>query len=354
MKVSSTLQLILLNGFVLQAHYVTRSLMALSPDKNETTATEYANAPPVAETKTWSFSLQELLGDDDDAKLRTPCDEDLYFMENTFAPTQPNTRRRIPNTVHVTGRTRCLTKPFHDNLRSWHFTNYSFVFHDENAVDRLLQKKWPEFPHLNKAMKCIHSGAGKADLWRYLLLWEYGGIYTDMDTAPRRKFLTERGGWPIISDQDDAFFVVEDSGVLSQYFMAVSPRHPLMYFAALHTLRRLMEVENVGNQYAPFVTGPGALKSAFITFMGTDGTGTHNKVLEGRYMGLGNRTVTVAGSRKTSNHYIKRYSVLPKDKKTGYARMGMVHFSKSKDQSRNVTCFAHLYNTEYLDATRIG
>ena len=91
--------------------------------------------------------------------------------------------------VHVTSKTRCMTPAFLDNLDKWRFPGYGFHVHDEVAMDRLLTKYWPEFPHLQWIQQhCMISGAAKADLWRLLVLWEYGGIYTDIDNAPGKDF----------------------------------------------------------------------------------------------------------------------------------------------------------------------
>ena len=81
---------------------------------------------------------------------------------------------------------------------------------DDAAVDRLFDRDWPE------SLSCILTGAGKADLWRYLLLWEYGGIYTDIDNAPGDLFLNGT----VISDEMDSFFEQELGGFPSQYFLA--------------------------------------------------------------------------------------------------------------------------------------
>lgn len=98
------------------------------------------------------------------------------------------TSRKIPKIIHVTSKTRCMTPPFLQNLDKWRFDGYSFYFHDDAAMERLLSKYWPEFPHLQLLQHCMISGASKADLWRLLVLWEYGGIYTDIDNAPGPKF----------------------------------------------------------------------------------------------------------------------------------------------------------------------
>lgn len=86
--------------------------------------------------------------------------------------------RRIPKIVHVTSKTPCLTAKIKNNLKKWEFEDHSLYFHDDAAVDRLLSKYFPAFPHLQNLLDCTVSGASKADIWRLLVLWEYGGVYT--------------------------------------------------------------------------------------------------------------------------------------------------------------------------------
>lgn len=107
------------------------------------------------------------------------------IIHDTILPESITHTRKIPKIVHVTSFTRCMTPPFLDNLDKWRLPDHSFYFHDEMAVDRLLAKYWPEFPQLQLMQKCTVSGAAKADIWRLLVLWEYGGIYTG--TSPNKK-----------------------------------------------------------------------------------------------------------------------------------------------------------------------
>jgi hypothetical protein len=99
-------------------------------------------------------------------------------------------------------------------------SDWAYYFHSDTAVDRLLAQDWPEFPHISIAVACLEGkGTLKADLWRYLVLWEYGGVYADVDTKPNLFNASS------IRDEDDGFFVVEQYHLLSQYFMVMSPRH---------------------------------------------------------------------------------------------------------------------------------
>jgi hypothetical protein len=187
------------------------------------------------------------------------------------------------------------------------------------------------------------SGAAKADLWRYLILYEYGGIYTDIDNAPGGKFLNGS----VITAEDDSWYVVEGMGIMSQYFMASSPRHPFLYECVSMLLSRLLAEPLVGKQYVPFSTGPGTTKNAMILFMRARGeSGMYQKTPAGHYVGLHNRSVTVVGTRRTGNQWVVRAAVSGRDKSTGYAQMGMKHFSQSQGLPQafvNESCHAHLY-----------
>ena len=180
-------------------------------------------------------------------------------------------------------------------------------------------------------------------------MWEYGGIYTDIDNAPTDEFKARN----YIGEEDQAFFVIERGGFLSQYFYASEPRHPMMYMIIQHTLLRLLALNNVFNQYVPFVTGPGAVKSAFIGFMSDWDTGRFGKVRQpGVYTGMGNTTVTVLNTARTSGQYVARGVV--RNKGRLYDKMNMTHFSVSgqkpinnkhvdDDEPKTDSCLRHMY-----------
>ena len=119
--------------------------------------------------------------------------------------------------------------------------------------------------------------------------------------------------------------------------MAVSPHHPLTYFAVNVAMQRLFEENNIVQQYVPYVTGPGALKSAMIHTIanGNPESGTH--------VGVHNRSVTMVGSRHLARNrqFIDRGSVSNHE----YSKMNMTHYSiagRQKDKPRK-PCLQVLY-----------
>ena len=286
-----------------------------------------------------------------DIKIR--CPDGLLRVNDTVL--DPNLaydlgRRKIPRVIHVTSKTRCMPREFVDNLSKWpeRLDGHSFFLHDDTAVDRLLHgRDWSrEFPQLAQALHCTKGGAGKADVWRALVLWEYGGVYTDIDNAPTARFDAST-----IHRDDDAFFVKERSGILSQYFMATTPRHPLIYLLVHHMMNKLLALNDVGSQTVSVVTGPGALRHAFCGFVG--GQGANHKPYtwpkdwcwnpESKlWRGLDNYTVRLAGSEDDPDDLVAR-DIIP-DKNEIYKRMNMTYFRDlPKHGPIAESCFQRLY-----------
>lgn len=63
-----------------------------------------------------------------------------------------------------------------------------------------------------------------------------------------------------VDPNTDAYFLQERGGFLSQYFFAVSPKHPLMFLAVHDVMREMHNMLDTGNFYVPVVSGPGAIK----------------------------------------------------------------------------------------------
>ncbi len=271
------------------------------------------------------------------------CDSPLHYIPSRYIHGSINGKgkdgglRMIPKIIHMTSKSHCVSPRLKSNTEEWYFDEHSFFMHDDDAVDRLFDRDWPEFPLLKESLSCIDSGAGKADLWRYLVLWEYGGIYTDLDNAPGPGLLNGT----IITDDVDSFFEQEVSGHPSQYFMAASPHHPVMYFMVTTAIERLLGVISVSDQYVPIVTGPEAAKKAVVKAFGKA------YPQRGHYVGVYNRTMTVVGSRELarSGMYLKRDTFGGEDKGNEYGLMNMTHYDHRKElPQKQHTCFSEIHD----------
>ena len=143
------------------------------------------------------------------------CPEGQFYMQDrvdTDLSDHPDIRL-IPNVLYQTSKDRCLTNAFNKGIDSWRdaIPGLLNVFHDDAAMDELLShSKWEaDFPNLKYFLKCanhVNVPVLKADVWRYLIVWENGGIYADLDVKPEYKFNSST-----IHDDDDSFFTIDGS-----------------------------------------------------------------------------------------------------------------------------------------------
>ena len=284
-----------------------------------------------------------------DTNVESSCPEGLLLVNDTILDDFPldDSARRIPRRIHMTSKTRCMPKEFVDIIDQWRFPGYELYFHNDAAMQKLFNRDWPEFPQLKQVLRCTKGGAGLADVWRALVMWEYGGIYTDIDNAPA-KF----NGKTIRKD-DDAFFVIERSAHLSQYFFAARPRHPLFFLLVQHMMSRLLSLNDVNMQVVSLVTGPGATRVAFCNFMGGQGPNFPKNNPSSScwypeakvYRGMNGYKVRAVGHQDESGEYVAR-DVLP-DKNLIYKRMNMTYFRDLPKTETKESCIQRIYNTDW-------
>ena len=270
-------------------------------------------------------------------------------QENTTVDDYNSThqQQRIPFIIHQTGSTRCIPTALAEAMSNWrNLSMYQYYFHDDDAVWRLLNQEWPEFPYLKKLLRCLNSMTAVSDIWRLLVLWEYGGIYSDLDSIPN--------SWTpaTIHPDDDAYMVVENYDAPSQYFMAVTPRHPLMFYSIHTAMSNILASRSVPLIDAAFVTGPFALLDGLTLFMLDVGQNVGKPVSGGFYQGANNRSVRIDGyGRQRSGEIILREAIKRRVKNIMYDAMNMTHFSDVTKARRNSglrgrSCLAVLYDID--------
>jgi len=149
--------------------------------------------------------------------------------------------------------------------------------------------------------------------WSLLVLWEYGGsIYCDLDTLPRK--------WKpdFIQPSDDAHFVVEQFGTPSQYWMAASSKHPMMFHSLQRALYNTLGLLEIGGMDASLVAGPQAVMQGFMWFNKDVGVHVVKPVVEVVYVGRFNRSVRLEGIAEKSNKVILRQRIGKNEKKKMY------------------------------------
>jgi mannosyltransferase OCH1-like enzyme len=164
-----------------------------------------------------------------------------------------SSRHKIPLVIHQTFKSRCVTNDIYELSLAWKALGVPYYFHDDAAVDRLIDLQYEEFPHLHLVWDhCITKPVVKADLWRLLLLYEYGGIYADLDTKPASFEPTTT-----LRVDDEMYALGDISSRPTFNFMASMPRHPIPFLTLHQALYELLFIPDTGDYCPAITTGKG-------------------------------------------------------------------------------------------------
>lgn len=207
------------------------------------------------------LSLEELTQNPPEGSIRCPSPYMIPIYDRVAPEQRHDNDRKIPRQIHVSFNQRCVPDELAYGLLKWQkaLPDYSFYFHDDEAVERMLQQAYwdTEFPDLHRVMQCVkYKGAMKIDIWRILIVYLFGGLYTDVDVTPASWFNAST------IHPNDTFFALSDAyDRPSQWLFAMAPRHPIAQFTMNEIQRRLLKMKNIAKPRVVQITGPQALKA---------------------------------------------------------------------------------------------
>eukprot|EP00535_Pseudo-nitzschia_heimii_P005600 CAMPEP_0197191386 /NCGR_PEP_ID=MMETSP1423-20130617/23298_1 /TAXON_ID=476441 /ORGANISM="Pseudo-nitzschia heimii, Strain UNC1101" /LENGTH=442 /DNA_ID=CAMNT_0042644005 /DNA_START=312 /DNA_END=1640 /DNA_ORIENTATION=- len=182
-------------------------------------------------------------------------------------------RRKIPRIIHFSFNDRCVPNELAESIRRWQevLPDHTIFFHDDQAVRRLIgvenrnSQLWhlsKDFPELRRSLRCVKfKGAMLIDVWRMLVVWTFGGIYTDIDNWPGPKFNVTT-----IRDKDSFFSLSDSKDRPSQYLFGMTAGHPIAIFTLQDISRRIQKMKNIARPRVVRITGPQPMKFAFRKF----------------------------------------------------------------------------------------
>ncbi len=138
------------------------------------------------------------------------------------------------------------------------------VYANDAHCRAYVQKFWP---HVLEAYDSLVPGAFKADLWRLLALYDWGGVYADIG------FLFMQDVHTALVDfaWDELVAVIDiphaHREALYQAFLAAYPRHPII-LAMIEALLDNVTAQEYGSDILD-ITGPTAVARAFRQFFGS-------------------------------------------------------------------------------------
>ena len=190
---------------------------------------------------------------------------------------------KMPHIIHINSKTKCVTNHIENYIKNWRMPYYSIMLHDDEEMNNLFDMSivTNTFPTLKNATRClpyqgVTSTASKNDLFRFLLYYYVGGIYTEYDLMP-----SPRGNFPTTVELFENYLSVSGKDVKGSGMLLLKPdgspflgtmfftsNHPIFYICVDLTLRNLLRLTNVSNQRAFGVTGPPILHEALQIFAG--------------------------------------------------------------------------------------
>lgn len=176
----------------------------------------------------------------------------MYLIPTSLSASVEGTSQLIPRVIYQTFKSSEVTDRLYYAAQTWiqYNPDYSYEFYDDIRRDEYVKSYNCEGlsftnEELNKAYNDVKPQASKADIWRYLILYEKGGVYTDMDTmckVPLSEYINSDDtvvtgivGKCTDGEINRNFHFIEDRNffitwwhLFSQMFMVYTPKNPFV------------------------------------------------------------------------------------------------------------------------------
>jgi len=161
----------------------------------------------------------------------------------------------IPKNIFQTWCTKDLPQKMKENMELLKQQNPEFrhFLFDDDDCREFIQDNFSS--DVLQAFDSLIPGAYKADLWRYCILYIYGGIYLDI------KFHCTNGFKLLALTEEEYFARDRPEGCLYNGFIAVLPKNEIL-LKCIHQIISNVKTKYYGDRDL-FITGPGLLGSYF-------------------------------------------------------------------------------------------
>ena len=143
-----------------------------------------------------------------------------------------------------------LTPYMHEAMNTWKNLNpeYEHRYMDDKQASEFVLNEYGKEWH--DIFVGLPVGVMRGDLWRYMIVYKYGGVYADLDT----ECLDPVSSWML----DDKQFIVcpETSDHFCQWTFAASPEHPILKSVLDLIKQRLLNPEYGSEHFVHTHTGP--------------------------------------------------------------------------------------------------
>jgi len=184
----------------------------------------------------------------------------------------------IPKNIFQTHKSKqyILGKPkLEKSVASWiqFKPEYKYYFYDDQACDLFMKEKMGG--DIYKAYQRLPMAVMKADLWRYCVIYYYGGIYADTDAQCLMKpdlFINE-SLLTVAPEQSHNFFC--------QWTFAAPAGSPLLKRIIDLSVERILSMKKIrGEHVIHYLTGPAVFTEGILQYLNENQHPTFSHVTE--------------------------------------------------------------------------
>lgn len=177
----------------------------------------------------------------------------------------------IPKVIHQTYSYRPLPAEIEKNINILKKLNqnWEYRFYDDSDREKYIKKNFPSILKLYQKINPKY-GAVRADLFRYLLMYNEGGVYLDIKSSfskpldetinPNDKFILTHWGEGEYKGWGDHPEIRNPKGEYIMGLIVIVKGHPLMYTVIENVIQKIKEydsvIHGVGKKAVLRLTGP--------------------------------------------------------------------------------------------------
>jgi len=170
-------------------------------------------------------------------------------------------------------------------VNSWkkYENEFTYNFYDDTMCEEFIKNNFEE--KIYTAYSMLPMAVMKADLWRYCIIYMYGGIYADVDAycnVNPNMFINN--SYLTISPENCSNF-------FCQWTFAAPPKSPILKSIIDLSVERILTTEIKGEHIIHHLTGPAVFTTGIINYLKNTNACISDEVIN--YIGLNNENLYV-------------------------------------------------------------
>lgn len=207
------------------------------------------------------------------------------------------TESGLPKNIFQTWEDKGFPKGMRKAMQSWQDLNpdWNYCFFTKEDRRAFIQAYFPK--EILDAYDALIPGAYQADLWRYCVLYRYGGIYVDAKLILRKPvdtWLKQGVNCILVKDK---FKKRSHKAYILQCFIIAPPRHEVLKGAIDRSVKNIKNCDYGIDVLS--ITGPGVMGESVNTILGMP---IHNEIIPGIYKNNEDQVFTVIDSPDFKNN----------------------------------------------------